>query len=738
MSEQSMSLVREGGKLLREEQKIRLAVVLVVLLFLLTGHDLMRGALATYAVAMAEVLLIAGLLFSRFSSSRQRQLGVQQFQLSAVVLAVLDLAAVTLLLHGSGNLASPFFLFYVVCLIFVATFFRGMEVVLLSALAAVLYIGVSWSDLATMSIWYLSARLMALILVAWYAYSLASVLHREKDANDQLLRHLTEGVMLFNNQEKVSLVNTTMLTMADLSEDDLVGKSRAEIAASDPVLAWMLGEVGKDQPGVRTRIGCFPEADLPLVECTTIPCGTDEETGGWLVVCKDLRDLNGEVKAPHRQSCEKLAPLSSLRALSEALYGMTEYLDDRKRWQAIELIEKHTLALQSLLADMLHRGDEHIESLELGFVDVSSLLASTRRLLEIQPGARALEMDIFVQQGLPELNADRARLGQALLQLCRGLMTVAKDDDKLTIDVRSGHGTVIFKLDLANPAEPATPARLSPSEVQQFGEIVSPGIFEMIEEHHGRWECTPDCSHYRRVIFELPIAGPAHIDEPAAGSVSVAGRGTWPLEPALAAEVTNQLKNTLNVIRGYAELALQDPQAEAMQEALNRAMLLSDQASELVENLQPSTGEFDLEVKVPDEVQAEEPAAICALPPAPPGPHILVVDDDASMRQLLVDVLKTSGYEAVEANDGRQAVERIRLSPPALAFVDLSMPRVTGVEVLKETKQYAPGLPVVLMTGYATQIAVQALGEEKPYAILSKPFTMSEVLSLVHAVMGEQ
>jgi CheY-like chemotaxis protein len=276
--------------------------------------------------------------------------------------------------------------------------------------------------------------------------------------------------------------------------------------------------------------------------------------------------------------------------------------------------------------------------------------------------------------------------------------------------------------------------------VAQFGELADLPIFRVIEEHHGRWECLPDCSHFRRVVFELPVAGPAHVDEAEVSEAAAApgrGRATGPLEPALAAEVTNQLKNTLNVIRGYAEMAAQYDDPERLREALTRSIELSDQASGLVETLQPSTGDFDLEVKLPADAPEPEPAPAPALAAAPTGKHVLVVDDDASMRGLLVDVLKSAGYETAEADDGRAAVEHIRLNGPALAFVDLSMPRVTGVEVMKESRKYAPGLPVVLMTGYATSVAIEALGEEKPYAILSKPFTISDVLSLAQAVVGE-
>ncbi|MEN6549849.1 MAG: response regulator [Armatimonadia bacterium] len=740
MPEQPSSWTRQGGKLLQQEQKIRLVITTLLVVFLLAG----RGAITDLAsVYLAVTLMVGSLLISLFSS-RDQAIGPQQFQLNAVALTVLDLVAVTLLLRGTGGLHSGFFSLYLVSLIFAAAFFRGLELALLTALAALLYIGVSYHYLALgLNAWHLSARLIGMIVVAWYAYLLSGVLHREKENNDRLLRHLTEGVLLFDKDQKVSLVNSTLLGLLNREEGDIIGKTRADLAAQDNVMSWILGDVGSDADGFRTRIGCFPEADLPFIECTTIPCGLKEDGGGWVVVCKDLRDLKVDPKSTRRATCDKLAPLSNLRALSEALYGMAEYLDESKRWQAVEVIEKHTLALQAILAEMLHRGQDQKESLDLDFIDVSSLLANTRRLLEIQPVGEGLELEIFCQQGLPEVNADRSRLGQSLLQICKAFMAIGKPDDKLVIDVRSAERKVVFMLQLVNKLNPrAVPEALSEAEAAQLGELCDLPIFRIIEEHHGRWECSPTDVN-RRVIFDLPISGPATLDETvlseeaAAGERSPAMPNNWPLQPSLAAEVTNQLKNTLNVIRGYAEMSVYSDDIERLRDAMKSTIDLSDQASELVDVLQPSTGEFDLEVKLPEG--AEEEAESMAIPETSAAVGegaILVVDDDAAMRGLLVDLLHAVGYETIEANDGRAAVERIRLTPPALAFVDLSMPRVTGVEVMKEARKYLPGLPVVLMTGYATQVAVEALGDEKPYAILSKPFTIDDVLSLAKAVVG--
>ncbi|MEI6502791.1 MAG: hypothetical protein WCP21_17415, partial [Armatimonadota bacterium] len=639
MPEQPLSWSRAGGKLLREEYKIRLTLILVLVLFLVTGS----GAIIDHtSVILATVLMAAGLVISRLYSKSERKAGSDQFQVSAVAMALLDLAAVTVLLRGTGGLNSGFFSLYLVTLVFAAAFFHGLELALLTAMAVLFYVGVSiqYIDSAA-SLWHLSAGLIGLIVVAWYSYALSGVLHHEKENNDQLLRHLTEGVMLFDRDEKVTLVNSTLLQMiGDIRDDELVGHKRQELAARDKVLAWLLGDVGTTGPGYKTRVGCFPEADLPLVECTTIPCVSESDTGGWVVVCKDLSNLRTDLKAT-RQSCDKLAPLSNLRALSEALYGMAEYLDDKRRWQAVEVIERHTLALQAVLADMLHQDEEAETDLELDFMDVSSLLSSTRRLLEIQPVGDGMDIDIAAQQGMPEVNADRGRLGQCLFQLCKGLMAVGTADDKLVIDVRSVDRSIVFTLEVKPKAGSGhAHAPLTDAELSRFGEMCDLPVFRVIEEHQGHWECRPDSSHFRRVVFDLPISGPARVVEEAESDgkfVRIPGKGaSLPLQPSLAAEVTNQLRNTLNVIRGYAELALQAPSVDRQREALEYAINLSDQASELVETLQPSTGEFDLEAKLtPEQAQA------VVTPEMPVGPAtegaILIVDDDAAMRGLVAD-----------------------------------------------------------------------------------------------------
>ncbi len=112
--------------------------------------------------------------------------------------------------------------------------------------------------------------------------------------------------------------------------------------------------------------------------------------------------------------------------------------------------------------------------------------------------------------------------------------------------------------------------------------------------------------------------------------------------------------------------------------------------------------------------------------------RILVVDDDPSMRIALMETVKRLGYTVQGAADGTEALERITRFRPWLVLTDLRMPRLTGLDLIKEMKARAPQTTIVLMTAYGTiETAVEAmkLGASE---YLLKPFSM-DVLERVIA-----
>ena len=111
-------------------------------------------------------------------------------------------------------------------------------------------------------------------------------------------------------------------------------------------------------------------------------------------------------------------------------------------------------------------------------------------------------------------------------------------------------------------------------------------------------------------------------------------------------------------------------------------------------------------------------------------PEILVVDDEMSVRSVLVQVLERYGYAVTEAADGEQAFERLEEKNFALVITDIKMPGTSGLEVLKKTKQSYPDTQVIIITSHASlDTAVEAL-RLGAYDYLFKPF---EDLALISA-----
>jgi two-component system response regulator PilR (NtrC family) len=123
--------------------------------------------------------------------------------------------------------------------------------------------------------------------------------------------------------------------------------------------------------------------------------------------------------------------------------------------------------------------------------------------------------------------------------------------------------------------------------------------------------------------------------------------------------------------------------------------------------------------------------AATADPPERPAPvakpRILVVDDEPSMREMLRIVLRRDGYDVVVAQNGTEALERLRTEPFDLLLSDIRMPDVSGVDVLRAAKQMHPEVLAFVMTAFAsTETAVEAM-RLGALDYFTKPFSMDEL-----------
>jgi len=106
-----------------------------------------------------------------------------------------------------------------------------------------------------------------------------------------------------------------------------------------------------------------------------------------------------------------------------------------------------------------------------------------------------------------------------------------------------------------------------------------------------------------------------------------------------------------------------------------------------------------------------------------PRPQILVVGDDPDILTLLRHRLEQLGYTVRAAATGMEALSRLASDQPVLVLLDLRLPRISGLDVLKQLKQTAPELTVIVMTAYATEEKAMEAMKAGAYYFLTKSFT---------------
>ncbi len=118
-------------------------------------------------------------------------------------------------------------------------------------------------------------------------------------------------------------------------------------------------------------------------------------------------------------------------------------------------------------------------------------------------------------------------------------------------------------------------------------------------------------------------------------------------------------------------------------------------------------------------------------------PRVLVVDDEASIRDLLAKTLALAEYDVDVAPDGRSALERMRMYPYDLLIADLKMPGMDGLTVIREAKRYKGDLPVIIITGFSTESSAIEAVNLGVAGYLTKPFRVPQVLAAAAKALGE-
>lgn len=120
---------------------------------------------------------------------------------------------------------------------------------------------------------------------------------------------------------------------------------------------------------------------------------------------------------------------------------------------------------------------------------------------------------------------------------------------------------------------------------------------------------------------------------------------------------------------------------------------------------------------------------------------ILIVDDSATVRQVLSMTLRGTGYEVIEATDGQEALDYLddrQLEPINMLITDLNMPRVDGIDLIRQVRRSAGFrfVPIIMLTTETEESRKQAGKAAGASGWVVKPFKPEQLLAVVNMVMA--
>ncbi|MDR2437639.1 MAG: response regulator [Endomicrobium sp.] len=113
--------------------------------------------------------------------------------------------------------------------------------------------------------------------------------------------------------------------------------------------------------------------------------------------------------------------------------------------------------------------------------------------------------------------------------------------------------------------------------------------------------------------------------------------------------------------------------------------------------------------------------------------NILIADDEESLRFSLGSILEVHGYNVTLVEDGLKAVEAVKNGNFDVAFLDIRMPEMNGVETCKEIKKFNKKIIVFVMTAYAFMNLMKEV-EREAFLVVDKPFDINKILKILEKI----
>ncbi len=118
-----------------------------------------------------------------------------------------------------------------------------------------------------------------------------------------------------------------------------------------------------------------------------------------------------------------------------------------------------------------------------------------------------------------------------------------------------------------------------------------------------------------------------------------------------------------------------------------------------------------------------------------PEAKILIVEDEEDLAENLADLLELEGYTPKICLSGEEALEEIKTSLPDIALLDIQLPEIDGIEVLRRIKELQPTLPVVMVSASSQRGMGEKIKEYGADGMIMKPYDQDELLQLIEELL---
>ena len=116
---------------------------------------------------------------------------------------------------------------------------------------------------------------------------------------------------------------------------------------------------------------------------------------------------------------------------------------------------------------------------------------------------------------------------------------------------------------------------------------------------------------------------------------------------------------------------------------------------------------------------------------------MLITDDDRDFRETLGSIFEPRGFQTLLASDGKEALDIVRQERVHVVLIDMHMPRMTGLEMIRQLKLTHEAMPCILISAAMDEHLVQEARQAKVFSQLAKPVSLLDVTKTVGAAMRQ-